>query len=153
MRKRLAGVPETFDGDTLYGAGIYSPAFDRLTYDTLLAEADLHLRHGRGVIIDATFKRPGDRHAALATGAQIGIPVLFVECRADQREVLRRLRERTSKGTGPSDATEEVYLRQRFDFVPLTELSARQLLVVDTTKGTEHVLPGIEGYLSQLFDE
>ena len=105
------------------------------------------------MITDATFKRPGDRHAALAVGFRVGVPVLFVECRADQREVLRRLRERTLESTGPSDATEEVYLRQRFDFVPLTELSARQLLVVDTTKGTEHVLPGIEGYLSQLFDE
>jgi uncharacterized protein len=153
VRKRMAGVPKTFNGGTPYGTGIYSPAFDRLTYDTILAEADLHLRHGRGVIIDATFKRPGDRHAALATGVQVGIPVLFVECRADQKEVLRRLQERTSKGTGPSDATEEVYLRQRFDLVPMTELSARQHLVVDTTKGTEHVLPGIEGYLSQLFDQ
>ncbi|MGD0291581.1 MAG: AAA family ATPase [Candidatus Binataceae bacterium] len=153
LRKRLAGVAETFDGDAPYGAGIYSAAFDRLTYDTLLARADGHLLEGRGVIIDATFKRPEDRRAALATGFQIGVPVLFVECRADHGEVLRRLRERTSKGAGPSDATEEVYLRQREEFVPIREVSARQHLVVDTTKGIEHVLPPIEDSLSHLFDD
>jgi uncharacterized protein len=153
VRKRMAGVPQTFDGgDTPYGAGIYSAGFDRLTYDTLFAEADGHLRDGCGVIIDATFKRPVDRRTVLATGSQVGVPVLFVECQADQREVLRRLRKRSSERVGPSDATEEVYLCQRGEFVPLTELSARQHLVVDTAKGTEHVLPAIEDYLSHLFD-
>jgi uncharacterized protein len=152
VRKRVAGVPETFHADTSYGAGIYSPAFDRLTYHTLLAGADGHLRNGCGVIIDATFKSPKDRHAALATGLQVGVPVLFVECQADRGEVLRRLRERTSEGRGPSDATEEVYLCQRAAFVPIRELSARQHLVVDTTKGTERILRSIEDSLSHLFD-
>jgi uncharacterized protein len=152
VRKRVAGVPETFHADTSYGAGIYSPAFDRLTYHTLLAEADGHLRNGCGAIIDATFKSPKDRHAALATGVQCGVPVLFVECQADQGEVLRRLRERTSKGVGTSDATEEVYLCQRAEFISLTELSARQHLVVDTTKTIECVLCSIEDSLSHLFD-
>lgn len=82
IRKRVAGVPETFHGDTPYGARIYSPVFGRLTYHALLADADSHLRNGRGVIIDATFNRPDDRRAALAIGFQVGVPVLFVECRS-----------------------------------------------------------------------
>ena len=77
--------------------------------------------------------------------------MLFVECRTDQVEALRRLRERTSRGRGPSDATEEVYLCQRAEFVPFRELSARQHLVADTTKGTERVLSRIEESLSNLF--
>jgi hypothetical protein len=105
------------------------------------------LRH-----IDASFKRPEDRAAAVSTGLKLRIPVLIVECRADQQEVLRLLRERASKGTGPSDATEEVYLRQRTEFVPISEVSERQHLVVDTTEGTERVLPHIENALSHLFD-
>ena len=152
VRKRIAGVPETEHLSAMYGAGIYHPGFDRLTYDTLLADAGGHLREGRGVILDATFKRPKDRHVALATGFQLGVPVLFVECRADQEEVLRRLRERTSQGSGPSDATEDVFLHQRSEFAPLNELSARQHLVVDSSKGTESLLPGIENSLRHLFD-
>jgi uncharacterized protein len=152
IRKRAAGVPEAFHGDTSYGTGIYSSSFDRLTYHTLLADAESHLRDGCGVIIDATFKRPEDRHAALATGFQLGIPVLFVECQADPGLVLRRLRERTRSGGGPSDATEKVYLRQRTEFVPINELSARQHLAGNTTEGVERVLPCIETSLSHLFE-
>jgi uncharacterized protein len=151
VRKAIADVPEAFH-DTEYGAGVYSRAFDKQTYNALLAEADNHLRDGRGVIMDATFKRPDDRHAALAMGFDVGVPVLFVECQADQVEVLRRLRERASTGRGPSDATEEVYLSQRKEFVPIKELSSRQHLVADTTKGTKTVLNGIEKSLTNLFD-
>ncbi len=152
IRKHLAGVPEALHRSASYGAGIYSPDFDRLTYHALFAKADGHLRDGCGVIIDATFKRPEDRGAALAAACQLGMPVLLVECQADQSEVLRRLRERTGSGSGPSDATEEVYLRQGTEFVPLNELSARQHLVVDTTEGAERILACIETSLSHLFE-
>jgi predicted kinase len=67
-------------------------------------------------------------------------------------EALRRLRERTEKRTGSSDATEEVYLCQRSEFVPLRELSARQHLVLDTTEGTERLLPRVENSLGHLFE-
>jgi uncharacterized protein len=116
-----------------------------------MAETVGHLREGRGVIIDATFKRREDRQAAVATGDQLGVPVLFVECRAEDKEVLRRLRERTSKGLGPSDATEEVYLRQRVEFAPIEELSVRHHLVVNTTKDIERLLTTIENSLAELF--
>jgi predicted kinase len=88
----------------------------------------------------------------VATGSSPAIPVLFVECRTDQQEVLRRLRERAGRGTGPSDATEEIYLRQRTEFVPISEVSVRQHLVVDTTEGTERALPYIEKALGHLFE-
>jgi predicted kinase len=152
VRKRIAAVPDIFHGYTPYGTGIYTSAFEWLTYHALIVEARGLLRDGHGVIIDATFKRPDDRRAARAIGFQVGVPVLFVECRADQLEVLRRLRERTRTGRGPSDATEEVYFCQLKEFVPIKELSLRQHLVADTTKGTETVLNGIEKSLTNLFD-
>jgi uncharacterized protein len=148
-RKRLAGVPEFFDGGASYGSGLYSPAFDRLTYDSLFAEAERHLRDGRGVIIDATFKAREDRRAAITLGYRTELPVLFVECRADQEEVSRRLRERTLRGGDPSDATEDVYVRQRSEFMPLDDLPAPQHLVVDTTQGVEDVISSIESRLRQ----
>jgi predicted kinase len=95
IRKRLAGVPETASASAPYGAGIYIVGFDRLTYETLLADAGARLRDGCGVIIDPTFIRPEDRRSVLAIGAQVGVSVLFVEWQGDEREVLRRLRERT----------------------------------------------------------
>ena len=151
VRKRITDTAETFDGRTDYGAGIYSPDVDRLTYDALMAQAEGHLHRGRGVIIDATFKKPAARRAALAIASRARVPVLFVETRAEHEEVLRRLRERSHNRRGPSDATEEVYLQQQSDFVPLAEISARQHIVVDTTKGAELVIPIVEDVIAHLF--
>jgi len=150
-RKRLAEAEEITPTTSTYGAGIYSPAFDRLTYDRLLADAQARLRDGRGVIIDATFKRLDDRRRALAIGAQAGVPVLFIECQAEEREVVRRLHERTKKGDSLSDATAEVYLSQRVDFAPITEVRARHHLVVDTGAPRERTLDSIESALRDLF--
>jgi len=151
IRKRLAGVPETASASAPYGAGIYSAGFDHLTYDALLADARARLREGCGVIIDATFIRPEDRRSVLAIGAQAGVPVLFVECQADEREILRRLGERTKKGDSVSDATAEVYLSQRAEFVPITEVRARHHLIIDTGENIERALERIEGSLGSLF--
>ncbi len=153
VRKRIADVPEVSRPGTDYGAGIYSSAFDRLTYHMLLSEAAGYLHDGCGVILDATFKRPEDRSAALATGLRVGVPVLFVECQANEEEVLRRLRKRSADGHGPSDADASVYLSQRKEFVPIGEISANRHLVADITAGAERVLPRIEKSLRQLFDE
>ncbi len=150
VRKRITDTAENFDGKTAYGAGIYSPEVDRLTYDALMAQAEGHLQRGCGVIIDATFKKPADRRAALAIGSRGRVPVFFVETRSEHEEVLHRLRERSRDRRGPSDATDEVYLQQRTDFVPLAEISARQHIVVDTTKGAELAIPIIEDALTHL---
>ena len=144
VRKRIGGVAKTFRGDNGYASGIYSERFDKLTYQTLVAETINHLRDGRGVIIDATFKRKEDRQTVLAAGDQLGVPVLFVECRAEDKEILRRLRDRAIQNLDVSDATEDVYLRQRAKFAPLDEISTRHHLVVDTTSDTESVLTVIE---------
>ena len=151
IRKRLAGLSETARATAAYGAGIYSPGFDRLTYDTLLAEARERLHDGCGVIVDATFKRPEDRRDALDIGAQAGKPVLFVECETPQREVLRRLRARATRDSEVSDATAEIYLNQRADFVPITEVRAGRHLEIDTSEDIEPALERIEGSLRSLF--
>jgi hypothetical protein len=150
IRKRLAGVSERYHPDSAYGAGIYAPAFDRLTYDRLIAETEDHLRHGRGVIVDATFRRRDDRLAAMTVANRCGVPMLFIECQANHAEVLSRLSERSRTGDDPSDATQEVYLRQRSEFAPLREFPARHHLVVNTTAGIEHALDGIEYALTHL---
>jgi predicted kinase len=116
----------------------------------VVAEAEDHLRNGRGVIVDATFRRRDDRLAAMTVANRCGVPMLFIECQANHAEVLSRLSERSRTGDDPSDATQEVYLRQRSEFAPLREFPARHHLVVDTTAGIDHALNGIEYALTHL---
>jgi aminoglycoside phosphotransferase family enzyme/predicted kinase len=148
VRKQLAGVPDTLHRHDPYGTGIYAPSFDALTYESLIEQARRCLAGGRGVVLDATFKSPANRSAAVALAAEMRVPVLFVECRADENEILRRLHDRAGRRTEVSDATEEIYARHKRDFVSINELPAGRHLVVNTSDGLEPAMRRIEAALS-----
>lgn len=147
IRKQLAGVPENLRRENAYGAGIYTPAFDRLTYDTMLNEARQELAAGRGVILDASFKDQSHRKAVQALARRMNFPVLFVECRVSEPETLRRLGERSAHPEGISDAGKDTYLQMKKDFASITELPSHEHMVVDTTGGDATVLEQLENAL------
>jgi len=118
-RKRLACIPSKERVTENYRSGIYSDDFSRLTYNTLLAEAERSLKAGKGAIVDATFKEPNHRGLFLDLASRLQIPTLFVECRAREDEIFRRLQERGRRLGEVSDVTWEVYLRQREEFATL----------------------------------
>jgi len=148
VRKRLAGLLPTAHVSADYRADIYSTAFTRRTYATLQAQAEAELQAGRGVIVDATCKQPEDRQALLALGSRLGVPVLFLECRASTAEVERRLRERERRGDSASDATWAIALREQDDSPPFDDLPDRCHLVIDTEGVVEDALATAEEYLS-----
>jgi hypothetical protein len=148
VRKQLAGIPDNLHRHSDYRAGIYTPAFDRLIYGTLIEQARRRLAAGRGAVLDATFKSPVYRSAAIALADQMKVPVLFVECRTDERETLRRLRDRADDHAEVSDATEEIYASHKRDYIPITEVPARLYLAVNTSEDLEPALRRFEGALA-----
>ena len=147
VRKRLASVSAHEHVRTDYGANIYSDRFTKITYDAILAEAERLLSEGRGVILDATFKAAADRQLALALAARCGVPVLFVECVVSEGEAIRRLERRASMQGEVSDATPEVYRRQRAEFEPIREIPPRNRIRIDTTRQRDHLVAEIEDAL------
>ena len=150
IRKRLLGLDPTVHVSAEYRAGIYDDRSTELTYGALLAEAEKSLRDGKGVIVDATFKDPAHRRPFVELGARRRVPVLFVECRADEDEVLRRLLERNQRPDEVSDATREVYLRQKAEFVPISEVHDRCHVVVEGKPDSTQVALRIEALLDRL---
>ena len=148
VRKQLAGIPDTLHRPGDYRTGIYTPAFDRLTYGALLEQARRCLAAGRGAVLDATFKSPTYRSAAVALAEQMQKPVLFVECRADDNETLRRLRDRARDRAEVSDATPEIYASHKRDYTPITELPGRRHLVVNTSEDLAPTIRRLEAALS-----
>jgi aminoglycoside phosphotransferase family enzyme/predicted kinase len=132
IRKQLAGIPLTSHSTEGYGKGLYNESFNALTYDTLLKQAEECLKSGRGVIVDATFKDPQDRRKFMELSSRLPVPVLFVECRASEEKALERLKQRQQRTAEVSDATVAVYLRQREEFVPLTEVPDSKRIIVTT---------------------
>jgi aminoglycoside phosphotransferase family enzyme/predicted kinase len=121
VRKRLAGLLPTARVGADYRAGIYSEDFTRRTYTALRTQAEEELHAGQGVIVDATCKQPEDRRALLELGNLLGVPVLFLECRASAAAVERRLWEREQRGDSASDATWAIALQEQHDFPPLDD--------------------------------
>ena len=150
VRKRLAAVPAHEHSFTEYGANIYSDRFTKITYDTMLAEAESLIRSGCGAILDATFKASADRQLALSLANRHGVPVLFVECLVSEEEALRRLERRGSAQSEVSDATPEVHRRQRAEFQPIREIPPRNHLPLDTTRQRQRLLAEIEDALDLL---
>ena len=143
-RKRLAGLQPTEHSAQEFRAGIYRDAFTDLTYSTLLAEAENSLHRSRGVIVDATFQDAKQRRRFLDLADRLNVPTVFVECQAAEAEILRRLEKRAGAENEASDATREVYLRQRSEFMPLVEVPADAHFVVKTDAAPAEVLDQLE---------
>jgi uncharacterized protein len=133
MRKKLLSIPPDHSAADDYRSGVYALEYIDKVYAAMLESAEHQLREGIGVILDATYQDPAHRKAALELAERLKVPILFVECRAQDAEIRRRLIDR-KKANNPSDATVEVYERQLEDFVALKEIPAAQHLVIDTAR-------------------
>jgi hypothetical protein len=148
-RKQLAHIPTTARPQDEYRPGIYSDNFTRRTYDTLLTEAERSLREGRGVIVDATFKEPRYRALFLNLASRLKIPVLFVECQAQEQEIFRRLQERGRRLDEVPDATWNVYIRNQEGFVPLRDIPDHCHITVNTETKLEEGIERVEEFLRE----
>lgn len=147
VRKRLAGLKPIDHADEEFRKGIYAPTFTDLTYHTLVAAAQDFLKGQKGVIIDATFRDSNHRRLFMDLAARNHVPILFVECRAEDKEILRRLEVRAQMPGGASDATKETYLRQRKEFMPLTDVPSDSYLIVKTDSSILGTLEKLENLL------
>jgi len=150
VRKRLAAVPAHEHFFTDYRANMYSDRFTKITYDTMLAEAESLISSGCGAILDATFKASADRQLALSLASRHHVPVLFVECVVSEEEAIRRLEHRESAQNEVSDATPKVHRKQRAEFQPIHEIPPRNHLRLDTTRQRERLVAEIEDALDHL---
>lgn len=140
IRKELLAIrPEERRPDP-FGQGIYSDDISRRTYDRALELAGAELRKGRSVIIDASYKRRDERIRA-AEAAKTGKTEFFlVECVCPDEIIRQRLDARQAAGTDPSDGRWEIFLAQKADFDPITELPATSRIVIDTARDPDACL-------------
>jgi uncharacterized protein len=149
VRKRLAGIPLSARSGADYGGGLYSADFNARTYEELLNQTEDCLKSGKGVIVDATFKEPRHRRQFVELSARLGRPIVFVECRASESRTLERLKNRERRSDEVSDATIAVYLRQREEFVPLSDIPESICMVVNTEQDPEHAAAEVLHFLDE----
>jgi aminoglycoside phosphotransferase family enzyme/predicted kinase len=128
-RKWLAGIEPTERAP----ATAYEAGFSRRTFDEVFRRADVVLRSGRGVILDATFRDRDLRLQARELAERYRCRFLFVETTCDDATLRERLRRRAA-GPSVSDATEALLERVRAEFEPVTELPETEHVAVTTTE-------------------
>src|SRR5215207_6587241 len=135
VRKELAG--RAGPAPAAWEQGLYGPDQTEATYGRLEELAREALVTGRATILDATFldERRRERLAAVAEGA--GVPLVLVETVCTEGVALGRIVARARRGVSPSDATAEVYGRQRAAVRTSPPNVPRDAVhvVVDTTAG------------------
>jgi aminoglycoside phosphotransferase family enzyme/predicted kinase len=135
VRKELAG--RAGPAPAAWEQGLYGPDQTEATYGRLEELSRETLVGDRAAILDATFldERRRERLAAVAEGA--GVPLVLVETVSTEGVALGRIVARARRGVSPSDATAEVYRRQRAAVRTSPPNVPRDAVhvVVDTTAG------------------
>jgi hypothetical protein len=101
-RKTLAGVPPHERADAAGRAKLYAPGMTELTYDSMIRDAADTLRHGHGVVLDATFSKRLFRDRLRETLGDGHVKWIITE--ADEAAAHERLRQREARPDVVSDA-------------------------------------------------
>ncbi len=119
-RKRLFGLASTARSDSGSNAGIYSVKASTDTYGRLRQLAELLLRAGWSVIVDATFLKRAERADFRQLAAQTGAVFGILAPPATPAQLRERIRARAALGRDASEATLEVLTQQVRTLEPLT---------------------------------
>lgn len=99
---------------------IYTPEWSRRIYEHLRDTAEIILRAGESVVVDATFLQRAQREAFRRLAEQTGSAFHILDCSHASEEILvERLIRRQAAGTDPSEATPEVLKSQLNHIEPL----------------------------------
>ena len=145
VHKRLQGVQPGERLETGFLSGAYTQEAKARTYVELLNMTADFVDRGEGVVVDASFGYPYMRDPFMHHIQEKGWDYAMVEIQIPADEAKRRLIRRAAEGTDPSDATWEIYLKQRQAFVPPTEIPRH--IVLD---GTTHVEDQISSLIESL---
>jgi uncharacterized protein len=129
VRQSLFGDAKRPSG---YGEGAYTAEASRLTYQKMFEHGRELLNQEGGVILDATFLRAEDLAAAREISKAMGAQFRLIECRLSPEQVRARLGQRAGRGEGYSDATWEIYLKQRKEKQSLLAVEPGSHLILDT---------------------
>ena len=132
-RKRLRGLEPAQRSTDTHGDGLYSSARTQATYARLARLASELLAAGVPVIIDAACLLRSQRATLRAVAAARRVPFGILVVHAPRDLLERRIRERASDGSDPSEATVEVLATQLGAMEPLSEPERVCAVTVDTS--------------------
>lgn len=149
IRKKLAGIPVTERQFNEYGMGIYSDYYNSKTYECLLKTAGNAVASGRGIILDASFGKRGDRQQFRLLAQNMGVPFYIINTTCAEELIKQRLSCRILDEKEPSDGRWELYYRQKSDFEDIAEDEGNRIMI-DTSRPLNENVDKIMRFLNLL---
>jgi uncharacterized protein len=144
VRKELAGLNPRDSQRNSIDSGIYTKDFSRKTYHALKGKAEKLLLQGESVILDASYQYAGDRQNLRILAKNLNCRVCFILCQCSESEMKRRMKEREQDPAAVSDGRWEIYLKQKDRFEPPDELTASELIIINTQAPLAELLGVLE---------
>jgi hypothetical protein len=144
VRKELADINPAESRREAVDSGIYTKEFSQKTYKTLLERAEASLKQGDSVIVDASYQYANDRQDVRELAKDLNSQVYFILCQCPEAEMKRRMNLREKDPAAVSDGRWEIYLKQKKRFQAPDELSASELIILDTQASLEELLEKLE---------
>ncbi|MGF1670193.1 MAG: AAA family ATPase [Balneolaceae bacterium] len=147
IRKEIAGLQSAVRLPDEKRDKLYQPEISNETYGKLIESGKKKIQNGESVILDGTFSQAGRRKQMISDFNESGIRYLFVETTAADEVRVKRLLNRKKKKKVISDARLEdmAMLDERYN--PPEEISADNLIRVNTGMTEEECLDHIFGEL------
>jgi predicted kinase len=139
LRKELFDLKTTEKRYEKFGKGIYSEDISRLVYDKAFDTAKQKIKQGKSVIIDASFKKRGEREKAMAVARKLDIRFYILECICSDDITKNRLEKRLLENDNASDGRWELFQQQKNDFDMINEVPANSHFIIDTSTDPETI--------------
>jgi aminoglycoside phosphotransferase family enzyme/predicted kinase len=115
VRKELEGIDRFERHHDAYNTGLYSPDKMIYTYEKALEKADILLKKGESVTLDATFKNKKLRDLAYDVANKNNAIFIILYCSCPEEFVKKYLENRIKKKS-ISDGRWEIYVKQKDSF-------------------------------------
>ena len=137
LRKKLLNIDPTLSRREDFGQGIYSDESSRQTYKKVYELAAEHIKKGKPVIIDASFKKQTERQKAYALAKNLSVPFYIIECYCPDDITRKRLDKRMKENDNISDGRWEIFHEQKADFETINEFADEFHFKIDTSANPE----------------
>jgi len=127
-RKRLFGLEADAASDSQHNAEICSTEATAKTYNRLAELAEVVIKAGFPIVVDATFLKRNDRDRFCRLAKRWGVPFYIIHCDASEETLKMRIQQRQQIGVDASEAGESVLEQQRQAHDPLQDNEARYVI-------------------------
>ncbi len=131
IRKNLFKIPLHTSSHSDLNSGIYTFEATKETYKKLENLAEIIIKAGFSVIIDASFLQYAQRTAFYKLAKHLTVPFYILHCQVNDSEIEQRIKKRLKNPTRISEANLNILSNQKKNIELLTDTEKKHALIIE----------------------